>query len=106
VPLPDHAHVDEENVVFTQHRIAIGTFLEGLQGVGAKADQQRMPDAVHAQSGENLLARSWASDSRIPGLITWAMASTACQVRLLGVTHGFQHKTLTDCFFPARPGHR
>jgi len=57
VALPHGAHVDKENIVFTQHRVAVRALVESLEGIGAKAHQQRMPDALHVELGEYLFAQ-------------------------------------------------
>ena len=104
VALPDHAHVDEENVLFAQLRVAIGTLLERLERIGTEAHQQWMPDSIHAQFGQHLLAEQLRlglaharSDDagnlidRLPG-------------HLLRMAHRFQFVTFAYRFFTAQ-GH-
>lgn len=88
VALPDGAHVDEEDVVVAQHRVAVGALFEGLEGVGAKAHQQWVPDALHVEVGKDLLAQVAGFGFAHAGADTLGELFDGLPGHGLGVAHG------------------
>lgn len=88
VALPYRAHVDEEDVVVAQYRVAFGALLEGLEGVGAEAHQQRVPDALHVEVGEYLLAQFTGFGLQHAGADALGQLFDGLPGHRLGVTHG------------------
>jgi len=89
VTLPDGAHVDEENVVFTQYRVAVGALLEGLEGIGAEAHQQRVPDALHVEVGEDVFAQLARFGFEHAGADALGQLFDGLPGHGLGIAHGF-----------------
>ncbi len=79
-PLPDSPHVDEINVVAAQYRVAIGTLLEGLQGIGAKTEIIAPRQSQRRWHENNLMVRTVARSCR-----PWSTFSTACLFGLIAL---------------------
>ena len=86
--LPHGAHVDEEDIVFSQHRVAFGALVESLEGVGAETHQQRVPDALHIELSEYLFAQLASLGFKHAGADALGEVFDGLPGHGLGVAHG------------------